>query len=170
MPAPRRRNSELDVIGIPREMKPAAAVLRGRLAEALGHEGTRSTTTVSRLTRPTAQAAAEAKLLELILRQKRDEISQADTLRELESLSVIWRGDGDRGEDAADVGADLFRHRALRGSLCGGADRDPAAAQFRSLASGAGRGGGAVHPTLPEPEGDDSRRSTRSGCSTNFAN
>ena len=33
-----RRRSELDVIGIPSEMKPAIAVLRGRLAEALGHD------------------------------------------------------------------------------------------------------------------------------------
>ena len=33
-----RRRSELDVIGIPDEMKPEIAVLRGRLAEALGHD------------------------------------------------------------------------------------------------------------------------------------
>src|SRR5260370_38857849 len=28
-----------------------------------------------------------------MLRQKRDEVSQADALRELETLSVTWRGD-----------------------------------------------------------------------------
>ena len=33
-----RRRSELDVIGVPKEMKPEIAVLRGRLAEALGHD------------------------------------------------------------------------------------------------------------------------------------
>ena len=33
-----RRRSELEVIGIPDEMKPEIAVLRGRLAEALGHD------------------------------------------------------------------------------------------------------------------------------------
>ena len=33
-----RRRSELEVIGIPKEMKPEIAVLRGRLAEALGHD------------------------------------------------------------------------------------------------------------------------------------
>ena len=38
IPAPRKRSSELDVIGIPDEMKPAVAVLRGRLAEALGRD------------------------------------------------------------------------------------------------------------------------------------
>ena len=38
-------------------------------------------------------AAAEAKLFEVALRQKRDEISQADALRDLETLSMMWRGD-----------------------------------------------------------------------------
>ena len=33
-----KRSSELDVVGIPDEMKPAISVLRGRLAEALGHD------------------------------------------------------------------------------------------------------------------------------------
>ena len=33
-----KRTSDLDVIGVPAEMKPAIAVLRGRLAEALGHD------------------------------------------------------------------------------------------------------------------------------------
>jgi hypothetical protein len=32
-------------------------------------------------------------LFEIMLRQKRDEISQAEVLRELETLSVTWRGD-----------------------------------------------------------------------------
>ncbi len=42
---------------------------------------------------PDRAAATEAKLLEIALRQKRDEISQADALRELETLAVTWRGD-----------------------------------------------------------------------------
>src|SRR5258708_26709088 len=33
-----QRSSDLDVIGLPDDMKPAIAVLRGRLAEALGHD------------------------------------------------------------------------------------------------------------------------------------
>jgi hypothetical protein len=39
-------------------------------------------------------AAAEGKAFEIALRQKHDEISPADALRELETLSVMWRGDG----------------------------------------------------------------------------
>ena len=33
-----KRGSDLEVVGVPPEMKPAVAVLRGRLAEALGHD------------------------------------------------------------------------------------------------------------------------------------
>ncbi len=43
---------------------------------------------------PDRAAAAEAKLLEIALRQRRNEINPADALRELETLSVTWRGDG----------------------------------------------------------------------------
>ncbi|MGB3504546.1 MAG: tetratricopeptide repeat protein, partial [Xanthobacteraceae bacterium] len=39
-------------------------------------------------------AAAEATLLDVALRQKRDEISAEDALNELETLSALWRGDG----------------------------------------------------------------------------
>src|ERR1700720_4627831 len=92
-PGAAKRATELEVIGPPPELKPAISVLRGRLAEALGHDKDaldeyRSVTNSS--DRP---AATEAKLLEIALRQKRDEISQADSLRELETLAVTWRGD-----------------------------------------------------------------------------
>jgi tetratricopeptide (TPR) repeat protein len=89
-----KRGSDLEVIGLPPELKPAVSVLRGRLAEALGHEKDAldqykmATESSDRL------AATEAKLFEIELKQKRDEISQADALRELETLAVTWRGDG----------------------------------------------------------------------------
>ena len=88
-----RRKSELDVIGTPKEIKPAVAVLRGRLAEALGQE--KDALDAYRFAGASADrpAAAEAKLLEVLLRQKRNEIGQADVARELELLSVLWRGD-----------------------------------------------------------------------------
>jgi hypothetical protein len=42
---------------------------------------------------PNREAAAEAKQLEVALKQRRNEINQTDALRELETLSVTWRGD-----------------------------------------------------------------------------
>ncbi len=88
-----RRRSELEVIGVPNEMKPEIAVLRGRLAEALGHEKDALDAYRFATSSSDRPAAAEAGLLEALLRQKRGQLSQAEVLRELETLSAIWRGD-----------------------------------------------------------------------------
>lgn len=88
-----RRRSELDVVGIPAEMKPEIAVLRGRLAEALGHDKDALDAYRFAANSSDRPAAAEAKLLEVLLRQKRGQLGQAEALRELETLSAIWRGD-----------------------------------------------------------------------------
>ncbi|MEH2561208.1 tetratricopeptide repeat protein [Bradyrhizobium sp. AZCC 2289] len=89
-----RRRSELEVVGVPKEMKPSVAVLRGRLAEALGHD--KDALDEYRFATNSADrpSAAEGRLLEVLLRQKRGELGQAEALRELETLSAIWRGDG----------------------------------------------------------------------------
>jgi tetratricopeptide (TPR) repeat protein len=89
-----KRGSDLEVVGVPPEMTPAVSVLRGRLAEALGHDKDALDQYRIALESPDRPAATEARLLATLLRQKHDEISQADALRELETLSVMWRGDG----------------------------------------------------------------------------
>jgi hypothetical protein len=88
-----KRRAELDVIGVPAEQKPAIAVLRGRLAEALGNEKDALDEYAFAVASPDRQAAAEAKQLEIALKQKRDEIKQSDALKELETLAAVWRGD-----------------------------------------------------------------------------
>ena len=93
-PGAAKRSSELDVVGVPQEMKPAVAVLRGWLAEGLGHDKDALDQYKVAVQSPDRIAAAEGKLREIALRQKRDEISQPDALRELETLSATWRGDG----------------------------------------------------------------------------
>jgi hypothetical protein len=92
-PGAAKRASELEVIGSSTEMRPAIAVMRGRLAEGLGHERDALDEYRSAIASADRAAATEAKLLEIALRQRRDEVSQADSLRELETLAVIWRGD-----------------------------------------------------------------------------
>ena len=87
-----KRGSDLEVVGIPPELTPAISVLRGRLAEALGHEKDAQNQYKMAMESTNRPAAAEATLLDIMLRQKRDEVSQADALRELETLSVTWRG------------------------------------------------------------------------------
>jgi tetratricopeptide (TPR) repeat protein len=89
-----KRSSDLSVIGIPPEMKPSIAVMRGRLAEALGHDQDALSEYKIAVDSEDRLSAAEAKLCEIALLQRRNEIAQADALRELERLQVVWRGDG----------------------------------------------------------------------------
>ena len=93
-PGASKRSSELDVIGVPPDMQPAIALLRGWLAEGLGQDKDALDQYKAAVASPDRAAAAEAKLREVALRQRRDEISPADALRELETLQATWRGDG----------------------------------------------------------------------------
>ena len=88
------RSNDLDVIGIPADLKSAIAVLRGRLAEALGREKDALAEYKAAARSADRASAMEARLLDIALRQKRDEIGQEESLRNLETLSVTWRGDG----------------------------------------------------------------------------
>ncbi|MCK1387248.1 tetratricopeptide repeat protein [Bradyrhizobium sp. 21] len=88
-----KRRSELEVVGVSPEAAPGFAVLRGRLAEALGHDKDALDDYKFAVGSADRPAAAEAKQLEVALRQKRDEIGREDALRELETLSMTWRGD-----------------------------------------------------------------------------
>ena len=88
-----KRRAELDVVGVTPEMKPAFAVLAGRLAEALAQDQDALDDYTFAVKSSDREAAAEAKQLEIALKQRRKEINQADALRELETLSVTWRGD-----------------------------------------------------------------------------
>ncbi|UWU96086.1 tetratricopeptide repeat protein [Bradyrhizobium sp. CB1015] len=88
-----KRRSELEVVGVPPEVAPGFAVLRGRLAEALGHDKDALDDYKFAVASNDRPAAAEAKQLEVALRQKRDEIGKEEALRELETLSMTWRGD-----------------------------------------------------------------------------
>src|SRR6185437_5716516 len=83
----------LEVIGAAPEQVAAVDVLRGRLAEGLGRDMDALDDFKRAAASSDRQAATEAKLLEIALKQKRNEIGQEDVLRELETLSVTWRGD-----------------------------------------------------------------------------
>src|SRR5437762_260873 len=57
-----RRSSDLGVVGLAPGMKPAVEVLRGRLAEALGHDRDAQSNYRGAMRSPDRAAAAEAKL------------------------------------------------------------------------------------------------------------
>jgi tetratricopeptide (TPR) repeat protein len=88
-----KRRAELEVIGVSADMKPAVAVLRGRLSEAMAQEKDALDDYRFASLSKDRVAAAEGKLLEIKLLQKRNEIKPQDALRELEILQAIWRGD-----------------------------------------------------------------------------
>jgi tetratricopeptide (TPR) repeat protein len=88
------RSNDLDVIGVSGDLKPAISVLRGRLAEALGREKDALAEYKAAARSADRASAMEARLLDIALRQKRDEVGQEESLRDLETLSVTWRGDG----------------------------------------------------------------------------
>lgn len=87
------RFQELGLIGIPPAIAPQVAVLRGRLAEALGRDVDAALDYAEALHSPDRAAAAEATLRDVALRQKRKEISSDELLTVLETLAVSWRGD-----------------------------------------------------------------------------
>jgi tetratricopeptide (TPR) repeat protein len=74
-------------------MVPALTVMRGRLDEALGRDPEALAKYQEARNSPNREAASEATLRDIMLRQKRDELSAADALPELEKLAITWRGD-----------------------------------------------------------------------------
>jgi tetratricopeptide (TPR) repeat protein len=104
-----RRRSDLDVAGVPAELRPAVSVLRGRLAEGLGYDRDAMNDYWTAISSADRASAAEAKLREIMLRQKREEVKQEDALRELETLSVSWRGDAIEVK-ALQLMSDIYAH------------------------------------------------------------
>jgi len=142
-----KRAADLEVIGLLPEQKPAVSVLRGRLAEALGHDKDALGEYRVAVDSADRAAAAEGKLFEIALRQKHNEISPADALHQLETLSVMWRGDGievkalvmmarlysEAGRYGESLSADRIATRLQPNSEASRQGQDEAAALFAQL-------------------------------------
>ena len=167
-----KRSSDLEVIGLPPRAEAGdrgAARPAGRSARA--RQGRAGPIQDRRWIPPTVPAAAEAKLLEIALQQKRDEISQADALRELETLSVMWRGDGLEVR-TLEMMARLYSDAGRYGeSLRGGARPRPGWSPIRkSRGRARTRRRRCSRNSSWVRRATTFRRSTRSGCFTNFVN
>jgi predicted negative regulator of RcsB-dependent stress response len=88
-----RRRADFDVIGVPPDFQPTVAVLRGRLAEALGNERDALDDYKLAANSSDRKSAAEARQREVALKQKRNEITAPEAQKELETLEAVWRGD-----------------------------------------------------------------------------
>ncbi|WP_041798357.1 hypothetical protein [Rhodopseudomonas palustris] len=86
-------SSDFDLVGIPPEMKPPLAVMRGWLDEALGRDPEALKRYKEAMASADRQAASEAKFRDVVLRSKRGEMTPEEALPELERLSTTWRGD-----------------------------------------------------------------------------
>jgi len=168
-PGAAKRASELEVIGAAPEQVAAVDVLRGRLAEGLGRDMDALDDFKRAAASSDRQAATEAKLLEIALKQKRNEIGQEDVLRELETLSVTWRGDAlevQTLEMLARIYAESGRFAESFGAvraanLLAPNLKLPVRVRMRRLRCSPS--------SFSVRRATTFRRSTRSGCSTNIA-
>ena len=87
------RLNEFEMVGVPRELEPAIAVLTGRLAEGLGRveDALRSyRAAYDSWDRP---AAAQGRLREILLEYGRGNQDRHGAIDNLETLTTVWRGD-----------------------------------------------------------------------------
>ncbi|HEY6177365.1 MAG TPA: hypothetical protein VIX73_23070, partial [Kofleriaceae bacterium] len=85
--------NEFDQIGIPAELEGALAVLRGRLAEALGHNDDALQAYRFAGGSKFRPAAAAGRLREIALLYRLHDLRGLDAITELETLTTVWRGD-----------------------------------------------------------------------------
>jgi predicted negative regulator of RcsB-dependent stress response len=87
------RSNDLTTLGAGSGQEGEIALLRGRLAEALGQDKDALAAYQAAIDSSNRPAAAEATLLNIALRQKRNMLNDDDAIHELEVASTIWRGD-----------------------------------------------------------------------------
>ena len=95
------RLHELETLGVPSELAPAFAVLKGRVAEGLGHLSDALALYHGAADTADRAAAAQAGLREIALRQKIGDVKREDAVASLETLTTIWRGDETEAEALA---------------------------------------------------------------------
>ncbi len=83
----------LETLGIPYEMKPAIAVLVGRLDQGLGRNEDALTNYRAAAASPDERAAAQGRLREIMLRFAVGDMPRKDVVDHLERLTTAWRGD-----------------------------------------------------------------------------
>jgi hypothetical protein len=87
------RFNELEIVGTVPDQQGYLALLRGRMAQALGRDKDALADYRIAIASPDRASASEAKLYEVELALKRGELSNEQAQADLETLSVTWRGD-----------------------------------------------------------------------------
>lgn len=141
------RSNDLQTIGALPEQAMRLTLLRGRLAEALGREREALADYQAVRASQDRASAAEATLAEISLLQRQNKIEPDAALDDLETLSVLWRGDGtevrtlqtlsriyaDKARYADSLAAAMTATRIAPNSEAARATQDEAAALFSEL-------------------------------------
>ncbi len=90
--------NEFETIGVPPETEPSIAVLSGRLYEGLGRNEDALTSYRAAAASNDRRAAAQGRLREIVLQFAAGDMPRKDVIRELETLTTIWRGDETEAE------------------------------------------------------------------------
>jgi tetratricopeptide (TPR) repeat protein len=85
--------NELDQVGVPPDLAPVAALLNGKLAEALGHNEDALAAYRAAANSTNRPAAAQGRLREIVLRYQLGDLQRSDVISDLEGLTASWRGD-----------------------------------------------------------------------------
>jgi tetratricopeptide (TPR) repeat protein len=99
--------NEFDQVGVPPDMEASVAVLRGRLAEALGRNDDALQSYRLAGESKSRSSAAQAQLREIALRYRLGDLKADDVITELETLTTVWRGD-DTEVEALQILARLY--------------------------------------------------------------
>jgi tetratricopeptide (TPR) repeat protein len=103
--------NEFDQVGVPPDLQGAVAVLRGRLAEALGRNDDALQAYRYAAEARNRPAAAAGRLRELALRYRLGDLPTPEVINELETLTTVWRGD-DTEIEALQLLARLYTQEA----------------------------------------------------------
>ena len=87
------RFNELEIVGSIPEQEGYLALLRGRMAQALGRDKDALAFYRAASASSDRPSASEARLYEIELARKHEEITEEQALEDLETLSAMWRGD-----------------------------------------------------------------------------
>jgi tetratricopeptide (TPR) repeat protein len=85
--------NDVEAVGVSAEIEPYVAVLAGRVAEGLGRTEDALASYHAAAESKVRPAAAQGRLRELALSYAQGKLKRADAIKELERLSVAWRGD-----------------------------------------------------------------------------
>lgn len=88
-----RMVNELESIGVPPELEASIAVLTGRLNEGLGRNEDALANYRSAAASTERRSAAQGRLREVALLFASGDMSRTDVIRELETVTTVWRGD-----------------------------------------------------------------------------